>query len=146
MAVSRYFKYLIPYSRQPDQSNLPELIREEQARRGEPVRGRVRYDDWSTHAVSELYALAQVVRSQLPQVTAPLLLIYSESDQTVPVENAAIIAREVCSPVIEQHTLRTSDHILTQHVERETVFALVADFIAHQKADKCSDICPPERT
>jgi carboxylesterase len=133
MALSRYFKYVIPFSRQPDRSSLPELIREEQARRGEPVLGRVRYDNWSTHAVGELHALAQVVRSQLPRVTAPLLLIYSEADQTVPIENAAIVAREVSSRNIEQHTLRASEHILTQHVERETVFALVADFIARQK-------------
>jgi len=134
MVLSRYFKYVIRYSRQPDRSSLPELIREEQSRRGEPVLGRVRYDDWSTHAVAELHALAQVVRSQLPQVTVPLLLIYSKADLTVPVENAAIIAREVSSPIIEQHILHNSEHILTQHVERETVFTLVADFIARQTA------------
>jgi carboxylesterase len=136
MAASRYFKYIIPYSRQPDRSNLPQLIRDEQTRRGEPVWGRVRYNDWSTRAVAELYTLAQVVRRQLPYITAPLLLVYSESDQTVPIENAAIVARAVCSRVVEQHTLPTSGHILTQHVERETVFALVADFIARQKVNK----------
>ncbi len=136
MMLARFVRHLIPYSRQPDRSNLPQLIRDEQSRRGEPVQGRVRYDDWSTHAVAELYALAQVVRRQLPQVTASLLLIYSESDQTVPIENAAIIAREVCSRTVEQHTLRASGHILTQHVEREAVFALVADFIARQKVNK----------
>jgi carboxylesterase len=133
MAAARYFKYIVPYTKQPDRSRLPALICEEQARRGEPVLGRVRYDAWSTGAVGELYTLAQVVRSRLPQVTAPLLLVYSEADQTVPIENAAIIAREVCSQIVEQHLLRNSEHILTQHVEREQVFALVADFIARQK-------------
>jgi carboxylesterase len=133
MRLARYVRYLIPFSRQPDRSNLPQLIRDEQSRRGEPMRGRVRYDDWSTRAVSELYTLGQVVRRQLSQVTAPLLLVYSEADPTVATENAAIIAREVCSRIVERHTLRDSGHILTQHVERETVFALVADFIAHQK-------------
>lgn len=135
LATARYIRYILPYTRQPDRTNLPQLIREEQTRRGEPGRGRVRYDDWSTGAVAELYALSQSVRARLPQVTAPLLLVYSEADQIIPVENAAIIAREVASAVIEQHTLHQSDHILTQHVERETVFKLVTDFIARQ----CSD-------
>jgi esterase/lipase len=66
-------------------------------------------------------------------VTAPLLLVYSQADPTVPVENAAIIAREAGSQIVERHTLRESGHILTQHVERETVFTLVADFIARRK-------------
>ena len=65
-----------------------------------------------------------------------MLLVYSEADQTVPIENAAIIAREVGSRVVEPHTLQNSGHILTQHVERETVFGLVADFIARQKANQ----------
>lgn len=134
LAYARWFKYVVPYTRQPDRSNLPQLIREEQARRGEPVLGRVRYDEWSTAAVAELYTLSQVVRASLPQVTAPLLLIYSEADQTVPRENAAIIARQVGSKEVEQHLLRTSEHILTQHVERETVYALVADFIARHSS------------
>ncbi len=129
MANAYWLKYLGPYTIQPDRSNLPQLIREEQARRGEPVLGRVRYDDWSTHAVGELYALSLAVRAQLPQVTAPLLLVYSEADKTVPIENLAIVAREVASRAVEQHILHNSDHILTQHIERETVFALIADFI-----------------
>jgi len=129
MAYARWLKYLSPYTKQPDRGNLPDLIREEQARRGEPVLGRVRYDDWSTHAVGELYALSLAVRPQLPQVNAPLLLVYSEADKTVRIENQATIASSVGSRVVEQHTLHTSDHILTQHIERETVFALVADFI-----------------
>jgi carboxylesterase len=132
MANAHWLKYLGAYTKQPDRSNLPQLIREEQARRGELVLGRVRYDDWSTHAVGQLYALSLAVRTQLAQVTAPLLLVYSEADQTVSIENRAIVAREVGSKTIEQHTLHTSEHILTQHVERETVFALVADFIARQ--------------
>jgi len=129
MAHARRIKYIRRYTRQPDRSGLPRLIRDEQARRGEPVLGRVRYDDWSTAAVGELYALSNVVRRALPQITAPLLLIYSQADKTVSPDNAAIIARSVSSKTVEQHLLQHSEHILTQHVERETVFALVAAFI-----------------
>jgi carboxylesterase len=135
MANAHRFKYIRRYTRQPDRGPLPDTIRQEQARRGEAVLGRVRYDDWSTGAVAELHRLAQVVRGQLPQVTAPLLLVYSENDKTVAQENQAIIAGEVSSSVIEQHLLHNTDHILVQDVEREIVFGLVADFIRRQSSN-----------
>lgn len=132
MANANWFKYLRPFTDQSDKTHLGRLVREEQARRGEPVNGRVRYDIWSTSAVYQLYRLAGVVREHLPGVTAPLLLVYSEGDQTVPLENRDYIVSRVSSPFIEQHTLQRSDHILTMDVERETVFQLVADFIARR--------------
>ena len=129
MANAHRIKWIRPFTDQSDKSSFVQLVRDEQARRGESVIGRLRHDLWSTAAVSELFALSNVVRECLPEVQTPLLLIYSEGDKTVGLNNRDIILAQVKSTSIEQHTLKNSDHILPQDSERETVFALVADFI-----------------
>lgn len=129
MANARWIKYALPYTNQPDTTSLPQLIREEQTRRGEAPLGRVRYDLWSSAAVAQLYALANYVDSQLPQVKAPLLLIYSHGDTTAKVWQGDHIAAKVASQHIERRTLENSGHIVTQDVEREQVFAWVAEFV-----------------
>lgn len=126
---AQWLKYILPYTDQTDRGDLPERIRAEQARRGESIVGRVRYDRWSTAGVAELVRLAHVTRVNLPAVAVPLLLIYSSDDRTVPLENLSLIAGAVGSAVVEQHTLSGSDHILPQDSQRETVFQLVADFV-----------------
>jgi carboxylesterase len=119
-----------PFVPMPDDTNFPRRLRTEQLRRGEPNRGRVRYDIWSTQAVVELYDLMDVVRGQLGQVTAPACLVYSEADGTVPVYNRDLVAAGLGSAQVETHTLKDSGHILTQDSECEAVFATVADFVA----------------
>lgn len=127
---ARWQQYLVPYTDQPDKSVLQEVIKAEQARRGDPVIGRVRYDQWSTAAVYQLVALADHVNSSLPDVTAPLLLVYSRADATVPYAHADHIAARVGSDHVERQTLERSGHILTQDSERETVFRWVGEFVA----------------
>lgn len=130
MRYAHLLKYVLPYTNQRDKSRLPQIIREEQSRRGEPVVGRVRYDMWSTTAVSQLYRVAEVMYNRLPDVTAPLLLVYSRDDRTVPIMNQDLIAGRVASKVVETFCVEHSDHILIQDVERETVFQRVTDFIS----------------
>lgn len=133
MASAHLLKYVMPYTDQSGDSVLTETIQAEQAQRGEPVIGRVRYNIWSTAAVAQLYALVNTARDMLPQVTAPLLLVYSEADTVVPLADADIIATGVRSAVIERHTVPNSDHILIQDYERDTVFQLVSAFIRAQQ-------------
>ncbi|MEZ4671154.1 MAG: alpha/beta fold hydrolase [Anaerolineae bacterium] len=132
MALSKWIKWVLPYTDQSDKTHLTELVRSLQAERGEAVLGRVRYNLWSTAAVAQLYALSAVVRTHLERIQKPLMLLYSEGDLTVPLENRDYILGQVKSSTIEQHTLKESDHILPQDHERETVFALVADFVKRQ--------------
>jgi carboxylesterase len=132
MASAHWTKWLRPYTDQSDTGPLVQTIRDEQAKRGESVVGRVRHNLWSTAAVGEIYALSLAVQDRLPDVKTPLLLIYSEADKTVGLNNRDMILSHVKSETIEQHTLKNSDHILPQDFERETVFELVADFISRQ--------------
>lgn len=133
VAMAHWLRYVRPYSSHPDSGRLNQIVREEQARRGEPVLGRVRYDLWSSRAVAELHAVSQAAQRALPRVQSPLLLIYSEADQTVAPENVEIIRKGVRSTQITHHILRDSDHILPQDVEREEVFARVIAFIQQNR-------------
>ncbi len=132
MAAAYWAKWLRPYTDQTDRSALLQTIHDEQTRRGEVVIGRVRHNLWSTAAVAELFALAGIVRGCLSSVEVPLLLVYSKADVTVSLDSRDTILANVKTQVVEQHTLEHSDHILPQDSERETVFALVADFIHRQ--------------
>lgn len=52
----------------------------------------------------------------------------------MPYDNLALATRLVNSADLVTHTLETSDHVLTQDVEHETVFALVWDFLSARLA------------
>lgn len=129
VTMARWYKWIRPYTDQTDTGPLVQTIKAEQTRRGEPSVGRIRHDQWSSAAVTELFALADVVRTRLHEVRVPLMLLYSEADQTVALSNRDYILSHVQSTAVEQHTLQHSDHILPQDSEREMVFGLVADYI-----------------
>jgi carboxylesterase len=126
----RWYKHLRPYSDQTDRSPFAEYIRTEQERRGEPVLGRVRYGLWSSAAVEELLRLTAVVHERLDKVTVPLLLLYSEADQTVALDSLDILRSGVSSSDVQTRIFQRSGHILTQDVEHEEVFREVSQFIA----------------
>ena len=132
--ASRWTYRLRPYTDQSDRSGFPERLRQAQAARGEPATGRVRYDRWPTRSVAELVMLADTAHARLPQVSAPLLLVYSSADRTASPDNADTIAAGVTSADVERHTLHVGEHILPQDDERDTVFALVAAFVARLAA------------
>jgi len=129
LAAARWIKYFRRYYYLPDASDFPERLRQEQAARGEPVRGRVRYDTWATQAIEQLYDLMAVTNAHLRQITAPTLLIYAEGDQTVPFSNLERARQGLSRAPIETLTVRDSDHILTQDRARDQVFAAAADFV-----------------
>lgn len=117
------------FTDQTDRTAFAQHIADQQALRGEPVYGRVRYNQWSARGVEQLLLLIQHTHDLLPQVSAPLLLVYSAADPTVPVDNLEIVRQRVSSPDVSAHRLERSGHILTQDSEAETVFRLVRDFV-----------------
>lgn len=129
MARARWLKYVLPYSDRSDRSTLPQIVREEQARRGEPVRGRVRYDRWPLAGIDQLYQLAGVASERLDRITAPILTMYSTGDKTVPLTSRDRVMERVRSAEQTHLLLEQSGHILPQDVEREAVFEGVTNFI-----------------
>jgi carboxylesterase len=129
MQAAHWLRWVLPYTDQPDRSDLPAIVRAEQARRGEPVRGRIRYDRWASNGVAQLNETMAQVRARLGEVRAPLLLIYARHDQTVPLEHMAWIAARVASPTVMQRVLERGGHNLQIDVDRDQAFAWIGEFL-----------------
>ena len=126
---ARFINLFLRVTDQSDRTGFPDRLRAEQARRGEPVIGRVRYDAWPTRSLVELLILSDRTRGRLPQVTAPLLLVNSRRDPTVALTCADLIAERAASDDVERQTLELSGHIITQDIEHAQVFAWVAAWV-----------------
>ncbi|MFN8371901.1 MAG: alpha/beta fold hydrolase [Anaerolineae bacterium] len=123
--ASHMLKYVMPYTKQLDTSELMKHIQAEQVRRKMPVVGRVRYDDWSTAAASELHNVMMVACEIFCRIiTCPARVMYSRGDKTVPPRNGDYLQANIGSKVVERHDFERSDHILTQDVDCDAVFAL----------------------
>jgi esterase/lipase len=134
MPYARWIKYVRRYKRAVP-GDLDARVREAQRQMGRDDYGRVAYDDWTSVAsIAQLHALMVDVRRHLPDVTAPLLVIFSKGDQTVPFDNMRQIVEGVRSADVVQHVLERSEHVLTQDIEREAVFELIWDFIRARMA------------
>lgn len=79
-------------------------------------------------------AVLETVRRELPRVTAPLLVIQSAGDQTVPVANASFIAVHVASQVKDVRIYPRGRHILTLPPYLDTVSSDIIDFLQAQEA------------
>ena len=79
-------------------------------------------------AVRELIALGERVDAELARITAPLCLLYSRGDRTVPLANAERIRRAVRTTHPQLHVLERSGHVLPVDLERERVAELAVDF------------------
>lgn len=125
---AKYLKWFRRMTHMPDVTNLPEIVRAEQAKRGETVLGRTHYDMWSVGAVAQMVRLSEVVNARLEHIEVPLALIYAAQDGAVQIESSDYIAQHVRSETVQQHLLEESGHIITQDIERETAFKLVEEF------------------
>lgn len=129
--IARLINLVRPYTRKGDWPGaLDEAVRAVQRAMGREDYGRLDYGLRPTASVVQLAALMRDVRRRLPRITVPLLLVYSRADDTAPYTSLAYVAGRVRSADLVQHTLERSGHVLTQDIERETVFQLVWDFIA----------------
>lgn len=124
---TRFAKPALRYSDQTDRSAFVGKLKEEQARRGEPAVGRVRYNRWSTGGVHQVIELAKAADAHLHQIQLPLLLIYAQNDQTAPPANGEHIAR-VATFSTELRILDKGGHILTQDQGKTQVFDWVSGF------------------
>jgi carboxylesterase len=129
MKHAPWLSYFKPYLPRPNGPRLHDIIIEEQKRRGEPTIGRVHYDRWATRAIYELYQLILLTRPYVPEVTAPLLLVYAAADDTVNVNDDIYLQTEVGSRHVERCRVQQGHHILFQDEGRDEAFACVADFL-----------------
>jgi carboxylesterase len=101
-----------------------------QRERHEEVTGRVAYYEHSAAGTAELLKLQTEVKAGLARITAPTLLIFSEGDRAVPIENIDLIAGGLTAcPDVQIVRLKQSDHILTNDIEYTQVFESAWSFI-----------------
>jgi carboxylesterase len=129
LPYAKYLQWVMPSYDTPDTSDFPKRLLAEQHRRGLPTVGRLRYQRWATRGVAELYELMEVVRGRLPLIQAPALLMYSEGDKSVPVNNMSYIEKHIGSDDVQAKKFEKSGHILTQDVDCDAVFAMAGAFI-----------------
>jgi carboxylesterase len=108
-------------------SQLPKTpaIRDLEARRRHPG-----YDRMPLAAVNQMLQLAADVRAGLGRIAAPVSLIFSRLDPTVPVRNAELLMRELPPGDRELHWLERSGHVLPVDFERSLVAQRVLEFFA----------------
>jgi len=80
-------------------------------------------------ALASLVDLGAHLRDQLGEVETPTLLIHSERDHTVPFACMDAIAHRLGTSEYRKVVLRESFHVVTLDVERDRVFAEVADWV-----------------
>ncbi len=88
------------------------------------------YDRMSLRAVRQLIQLGAEVGAELGRITAPLRLIYSRGDRTVPLSNAERVLEGVRSSRRDLHVLEKSGHVLPVDLDRERVAQLALDFFS----------------
>jgi len=112
-------------------------IRDAEARAVHPS-----YDRMPLRSVVELIRLGREVEDELGQVTAPLRLVYSTQDRTVPLANAERIRSAVGSTRCDLHLLERSGHVMPVDLEADRIEALAVEFFSD--LEKAAAIDAPE--
>lgn len=115
-----------------DDNPFQRRVREEQTRRGEEPIGHPTYRHYPVRGVSQAIKLLRFARARLGDITAPVLLMHSRADDVLPLDRHLVpydqaITRAASKQVV---ILERSLHVITEDVERETVFQTVAEFVA----------------
>ena len=96
----------------------------------EAAKDHVDYPAYPTRAVAELRDLLEVLRSVLPSVKAPTLLVHSKDDRGVLPENMTQIYQHLGSQQKEMLWVENSGHVVVREPPRQIVFEHVNNFIS----------------
>lgn len=92
----------------------------------------IEYPTYPTRSIAELYELLKAMRTALPRITAPVLLIHSRADGSIAFENMQQIYDHLRTSK-DMVDLQHSGHNMTCDLEKEQVFLAIHQFI--QKVD-----------
>lgn len=109
------------------------LPRPRKSRPGLPPECNICYNKMPLRSIHELLAVMDAGRASLPEVTAPLLIVQGRLDHTVFPRSAEYIYGNVASPEKELFWLEETGHRATIDIEREKLFAKVAEFLKEEK-------------
>ncbi len=120
ITVFRPFQRFIPYWGKGASDIQDEAMRAE----------HLEYDRMPTACIVSLLDCFKVIEQELPRISIPTLLIYSQLDTTAPVSEMNFIYSRIASTDKRMVTLARGGHIVCEDVKRETVLAEVREFVA----------------
>jgi pimeloyl-ACP methyl ester carboxylesterase len=83
----------------------------------------------ATQSLYELKKLMDLVRSELPQITVPALVVQGRKDSMVPPPNGDLVYQALGSPVKHLLYLDRSDHVVTMDYDKQTLFEKAFKFV-----------------
>jgi len=87
------------------------------------------YPTYPTRSLAELNDLLAEMRASLAAIHAPVLLMQSHADSTIPPESMDTLYTQIGSATKEKLWLENSGHVITREPERDTVFHQASRFI-----------------
>ena len=117
--LARPFSLLFPFVEKGQSDTVDE----------ETATDHIEYPAYPTRSIAELNLLLTKTLSRLPNISIPILMINSRSDQTVPVTHQQRYGDRLKGKIFESLNLDKSGHVITEDVERELVFQSTLNFI-----------------
>jgi carboxylesterase len=77
----------------------------------------------------EFLKLLDFVKTELPKVKAPSLVIHSRRDHTITFDNLEYIASNISSSLVRTLTLENSYHVISVDEEKALIFDTIEKFI-----------------
>ena len=101
---------------------------------------QVSYPRNPVRAIGQLNVLISEMRSVLPQIHQPVLLVHSRDDHYVPPENMEFIFAALAGTSEKKKVYITgSGHVATKDAKRDLVFKTIYDFISRLEASRLQD-------
>lgn len=107
-------------------------------RNAEAVGDHIDYPAYPTRSIAELADLLHEMRVNLPKITAPLLVVQSRQDHSIPADSLDRISSGVNSSLLKTMWVENSGHVIIREPDRFAVFQAAHEFI--QEALKKSPI------
>lgn len=95
----------------------------------EAASDHIDYPAYPTRSIVELRDLLAEMRSTLPHITAPVLLMHSKDDTGAPPDNAWAIFNRLTTPDKQLIWVEDSGHVITREPQRMKVFQAACDFV-----------------
>jgi len=95
----------------------------------EASKDHIDYPNYPTRGIAELNDLMSEMRAVLPQVTAPVLMIHSQGDASVPIDDMQNIFDRLGSKDKQTLLVENSGHVIPRGNERMLAFEATGDFI-----------------
>ncbi len=89
----------------------------------------VDYPNYPTRGIAELNKIMAEMRAVLPEVTAPVLMIHSQADSSVPITDMHNIFERLGSKDKQTLLVENSGHVIPRGDERKRVFEAAGDFM-----------------